>query len=306
MTDTPLIVASGLVKIYNIADLEVFALQGLDVEVARGEIVSLVGPSGSGKSTLLTMIGGLDTPSAGHLLVDGRDLAARSAHELTDYRRTTVGFLWQQTTRNLLPYLTGRTNLTQLRALSGGGRDRAWIAELLDAVEMTEHADRPVAQLSGGQQQRIALACALVNRPKILLGDEPTGEVDWRTAQRILALLRSLRERFGLTVVMVTHDERVAAAADRMVAIRDGRVSQERRNSENPSGGAQLVVDAAGRLQIPLDQRLLAQIGRRARIEVVAGGLLLRPGDDLPTTLAPETEATSADDWYQRVYGGRS
>jgi len=175
-------------------------------------MLALVGPSGSGKSTLLSALGGLDRPSAGQLLVGGRNLLELNQKEITAYRRSEVGLIWQQTTRNLLPYLSARANVELLMRLSGSRRRkrRAWIDELFEAVGMSEHERRRPGQLSGGQQQRAAIACALANRPQILLADEPTGEVDWDTAQRILALLRELRERYQLTIVMVTHDPRVA------------------------------------------------------------------------------------------------
>jgi peptide/nickel transport system ATP-binding protein len=300
--------AAGLVKIFKVADLEVVALQGLDLEVAQDEMLALVGPSGSGKSTLLSAIGGLDRPSAGRLMVDGQDLLKLGQGELTAYRRERVGFVWQQTARNLLPYLTARENIELLMTLSAGGElanrrvRRAWADELLEAVGMTEHAGKRTPQLSGGQQQRVAIACALANRPRILLGDEPTGEVDWPTAQMILELLRDLRRRYGLTIVLVTHDPRVAEQADRVVAIRDGRTSTEtvramfgNQPSDHlsssrlgPTATAPaprsveelVVVDSAGRLQIPGDQRILAGIGRRARVEVVDGGILIRPSDN--------------------------
>ncbi|HWQ15518.1 MAG TPA: ATP-binding cassette domain-containing protein [Roseiflexaceae bacterium] len=321
-----IISATGLVKIFKVADLEVVALQGLDLEVARNEMLALVGPSGSGKSTLLSAIGGLDRPSAGRLTVNGLDLLKLSQRELTAYRREQVGFVWQQTTRNLLPYLTARENVELLMTLAGrGARERrAWADELLEAVEMQEHANKRPPQLSGGQQQRVAIACALANRPAILLGDEPTGEVDWPTAQRILGLLSDLRRRYDLTVVVVTHDPRVAEQADRVVAIRDGRTSTETvrspdqrattndQRADDAGGRSSLVVgrlseelvvvDRAGRLQIPAEQRALAGIGRRARVELVEGGILIRPSADDERDGLPEGAADREGDLYSDLY----
>jgi peptide/nickel transport system ATP-binding protein len=324
--DEQFISASGLVKIFQVADLEVVALQGLDLEAARGEILALVGPSGSGKSTLLNALGGLDRPSAGKLEVDGRNLLKLNQFELTNYRRNEVGFVWQQTARNLLPYLTARENIELLMTLSGssGRAKRSWADELLEAVGMRDYAHQKPTQLSGGQQQRIAIACALANKPKLLLGDEPTGEVDWPTAQLILKLLRDLREQYGLTIVMVTHDPRVADWADRTVAIRDGRTSTETvraledaHTATNGQGSADgvstqavpayrpeemVVLDTAGRLQIPGDQRALAGIGRRAKVELVDGGILIRPIEedrsDVPAVVA-ENGSQSA---YSALY----
>lgn len=286
MNEHPLIQARGLVKIHKIAGIEVVALQGLDLDVARGEFVALVGPSGAGKSTLLNAIAGLDRPDAGRLLVDGVDLLAISPTRLTAYRRRQVGVVWQQTARNLLPYLGARENIELLLALAGlpASERRLRAADLLIAVGMQEHAGRALAQLSGGQQQRVALACALAAHPSILLADEPTGELDWPNAWRTLDLLRDLRARYGLTILIVTHDERVAAQADRVVAIRDGQASGERSGTAT---GELTMLDSAGRLQIPASLRAQIGLGRRARITAVDNSLIISPGRSATPDLAP-------------------
>ena len=173
----PLIICENLVKIYKVVDLEVVALQGLDLDVRPGELLAIVGASGSGKSTLLNILGGLDRPSAGRVTVNGRNLLKLSNRELDRYRRFEVGFVWQQTGRNLIPYLTARENVELPMTVAGMGlrAKRAWSQELLEMVDLWEHRWHRLAQLSGGQQQRVAIALALANKPKLLLGDEPTG-----------------------------------------------------------------------------------------------------------------------------------
>jgi ABC-type lipoprotein export system ATPase subunit/bifunctional DNA-binding transcriptional regulator/antitoxin component of YhaV-PrlF toxin-antitoxin module len=300
----PLISCENLVKIYQVEDLEVVALQGLDLVVQRGELLGLVGASGSGKSTLLNIIGGLDRPSAGRISVNGRNLIKLSDQALDEYRRNDVGFVWQQTARNLIPFLSARENIELPMTLAGQSfrRKRAWSQELLHAVGLWEHRKHRLAQLSGGQQQRVAIAVALANRPRLLLGDEPTGEVDSITAGEIMELFQKLGQEYGLTTIIVTHDPAVASSVTRVVTIRDGRTSSEsiRRQADVEAALARsgsdehtaefeeyVVVDAAGRLQIPPEMRQQSQIGRRVTLEVADGGIVLRPASGQSQTGAP-------------------
>lgn len=271
----PFIAAHNLVRIFRSEDIETFALQGLDLQVARGEMVALVGPSGAGKSTFLNLLSALDRPDAGTLTVGDLDIVAASDRQRAGYRQAQVGFLWQQTTRNLVPGLTARENVALPALLAGIEPSTAYQTahELLSAVGMAEHADRDPLRMSGGQQQRIAIATALSCRPPLLLADEPTGEVDWASAQRILALLHELRAAYRLTIVLVTHDPRVADAADRTVAIRDGRTSSEIGHDDVEV----VVVDAAGRLQLPVDLRQRAGIRDRVTVHAEDGTLVVRP-----------------------------
>jgi ABC-type lipoprotein export system ATPase subunit len=301
-----LITCENLVKIYKIADLEVVALQGLDLTVERGEMLGIVGASGSGKSTLLNILGGLDRPSAGRVTVDDQNLLKLSDRALNRYRRKKVGFVWQQTSRNLIPYLTAQENIELPMTVAGMSRreKRAWAKELLHAVELYDRRRHRLTQLSGGQQQRVAIAVALANKPLLLLGDEPTGEVDSATAQAIIDTFRHLSETLGLTTIIVTHDPRIAGQVDRVVAIRDGKTSTEtiRQVSQleqamigelPPVGGRPpagerppeeevtyheyVVLDSAGRLQVPREHLEEFGIGDRAQVEVVDEGILIRP-----------------------------
>ncbi|HXI45445.1 MAG TPA: ABC transporter ATP-binding protein [Candidatus Acidoferrales bacterium] len=253
------IACDNLVRIYKIADLEVVALQGLDLLVEPGEIVAIVGASGSGKSTLLNILGGLDQPSAGRAVVAGHDLGQMGRHERTLYRRRVAGVIWQQTARNLLPYLTARENVELPMVLDGAKDRRRRALELLERVGLAERATHRPDRLSGGEQQRVAIAVALANGPAVLLADEPTGELDSATSGEVFALLRQVNADLGTTVVVVTHDAFVSEQVRRTVSIRDGRTSTETvRRTEEIEGGEHRVIseefavlDRAGRLQLP-------------------------------------------------------
>ncbi|MFM2308438.1 MAG: hypothetical protein RLY87_558 [Chloroflexota bacterium] len=288
MSHIPFIQATNLVRIFRSEDVETFALQGLDLTVQHGEMVALVGPSGAGKSTFLNLLSALDRPDAGTLVVGGIDIVAATDRQRAEYRRSSVGFLWQQTTRNLIPGLTARENVALPALLAGVTPIEAYTRadELLAAVEMADHRHRDPLRMSGGQQQRIAIATALSCKPPLLLADEPTGEVDWASAERILALLQTLRRDYALTIVLVTHDTRVAAVADRTIAIRDGRTSSERGHDDIET----VVVDAAGRLQLPGELRQRIGLAARATVAVVDGGIMVRPWGAQPLQQTPESD----------------
>ncbi|AGA57567.1 ABC-type antimicrobial peptide transport system, ATPase component [Thermobacillus composti KWC4] len=286
-----MIVCDGLVKIYKTKDLEVVALQGLDLRVETGELMAIIGNSGSGKSTLLNMLGGLDRPSAGKLMVDGKDLLAFSERDLVRYKRETVGFVWQNKARNLIPYLTALENV-ELPILLRGRRRRARAVELLEAVGLGHRMKNRLSELSGGEQQRVAIAIALANHPKLLLADEPTGALDTKTSNQVLDLFRELNRTLGLTIVIVTHDPQLARKVDRVVAIRDGKTSSEiirrsyREDYENlereESHVEYAVVDKTGRLQIPAGFMNAEGFrnARRVRVEMENGRIVLYPPDE--------------------------
>ena len=265
--EQPMILADNLVKIYKTKDLEVLALQGLDLTVNKGELVAIIGTSGSGKSTFLNMLGGLDRPSAGKLFVDGKNLFKLSDRELVDYKRQTVGFVWQNNARNLLPYLTAYENIMTPMLLSSQKAKKERTLELLDLVGMSHRKNNKLHQLSGGEQQRIAIAIALANNPKLLLADEPTGSVDRKTADYILDMFRSINRETGVTIVIVTHDVDLSKKMPRVVSIRDGKISSERTlkeqyvvdlsnqkldwQNQDETQDEFAIVDRAGRIQIP-------------------------------------------------------
>lgn len=263
-----MIEAENLIKIYKTSDIEVVALQGLDLVVEEGELMAIIGNSGSGKSTLLNMIGGLDRPTAGKLFVDGKDLFKLTEKQMVMYKKETVGFVWQNNARNLIPYLTAKENIELAQSLSRKTHNHTAI-ELLEMVSLSHRKNNALSQLSGGEQQRVAIAIALSNDPRLLLADEPTGAVDTRTSNQIMDLFRDLNRNLNLTVVIVTHDRSISKKVDRVVAIRDGRTSSEfiRKKSyaeelEEIAQGIEqeqseethvelAVLDKAGRLQLP-------------------------------------------------------
>ncbi len=228
--DDPIIVCDGLVKIYKTEDVEVMALQGLELEVKRGEILSVIGKSGSGKSTLMNIIGGLERQSVGTIIVDGMNLADMTEKEMVQYRKKKIGFVWQKSSRNLYSYLTSienveaAMNFTKLDA----GQKHKKAMRLLEMTGIAHKMNSYPAQMSGGEQQRVSIAVALANDPDILLADEPTGAVDSKTSNMIQDLFRKLNQEMGLTIIIVTHDVKLANKVDRVVMISDGKISTEK------------------------------------------------------------------------------
>lgn len=260
-TDEPHIFCSDLVRIFTAEGVEVQALQGLNLRIDRGEMVALVGASGSGKSTLLTILSGLDTPTAGVARCAGHDLLTLTRKQRVEYQRHSVGFVWQQTSRNLLPYLTAAENVAMAMVVAANPEKnrKGRVAELLDLLEIGYCADRRPTEMSGGEQQRTAIAVAMANNPEILLADEPTGELDEATSFDVLEAMRSVNERLGITTLIVTHDPAVSEHVRRTIQIRDGRTSTEvlRRSHVDEHGQQQqiaeefAVLDRVGRLQLP-------------------------------------------------------
>ena len=287
-----MIECDNLVKIYKTKDIEVLALQGLDLTVERGELMAIIGNSGSGKSTFLNMIGGLDRPSAGKLYVDGKDLFRLTEAELVEYKKNTVGFVWQNNARNLLPYLTAYENVMTPMLFSKEENKKERANELLELVGLSHRKNNRLSQLSGGEQQRVAIAIALANKPKLLLADEPTGSVDRNTSDYILDMFRKLNEELGITIVIVTHDQGLAKKVNRVVSIRDGKTSTERImkndyinklgdvsfnwNDTEETQEEYAVLDRAGRLQIPPE--LLSGLGvdgNKVKIELKDGHIII-------------------------------
>ncbi|MDF2670547.1 MAG: transporter [Paenibacillus sp.] len=288
-----MIYCDGLVKIYKTDEIEVVALQGLNIAVEAGEMMAIIGNSGSGKSTLLNILGGLDRPSAGQVKVGEWDLLKISDDQLVEYKRRTVGFIWQNNARNLLPYLTALENV-EMPMMLGGKIDRAYARQLLEWVGLTERINNKLYQLSGGEQQRVAIAISLANRPSLLLADEPTGSVDTQTMDMIMNIFRRLNKELGVTIVIVTHDLSLASKVDRVVAIRDGMTSTEfikrnpnlildggdepadRKKSIQDVHEEYVVLDRAGRLQIPKAYLQALQITNKASMEFDGDKIMIR------------------------------
>lgn len=284
----------SLVKIYKTDEVEVMALQGLELTIKKGELMAVIGKSGSGKSTLLNMIGGLERPTAGKLYVDGKDLFAMTDKELVEYRKHTVGFVWQKNSRNLLPYMTALENVQVPMYFDKDNKaDREKKAyDLLCKVGLKEKVNSYPSQMSGGEQQRVAIAIALANDPKILLADEPTGAVDSKTSDMIQDLFRKLNEELGITVIIVTHDISLANKVSRVVMIADGKISTEKimkedyRKRINDMEGVNFngsdsheeysVLDKAHRVQISDDILEAAGIDtNKVKIQVVDGKVVI-------------------------------
>ncbi|WP_454192052.1 ABC transporter ATP-binding protein [Paenibacillus sp. Marseille-Q7038] len=267
----------GLVKIYKSSEVEVVALQGLNLTVEDGEMMAIIGNSGSGKSTLLNILGGLDRPSAGTAVVGDWDLLKMTEPQLVEYKRHTVGFIWQNNGRNLLPYMTALENV-ETPMMLGGKYDRGYAKQLLEWVGLKDRMHSRLYQLSGGEQQRVAIAISLSNKPKLLLADEPTGSVDSETSDRIMDIFRKMNRELGISIVIVTHDLELANKVDRIVAIRDGLTSTEfvKRNdsldTERVPGSKEVheafvIIDRAGRLQVPREYLEALSISERATLE---------------------------------------
>lgn len=298
----PYVECRDLFKIFKLADLEVVALRGVDLEIATGEITAIVGASGSGKTTLLNILAGLERPSAGQVRVGERDLLNISDRELVIYRRQEVGFVWQSTSRNLVPYLNVRDNIELPMSIARVPRSqrRQRSLELLAAMNMEDKAQRFPDQLSGGEQQRVAIGVALANRPPLLLADEPTGELDTQMADEIFGLMREMNRAFGVTVVVVTHYPGVARHTNRVVHIRDGRISSESfmqttfRRADDLIQQEYLVVDRVGRLQLPPDyveQMRRSGLAGLAAADFAEGQVIIRPAgrpDTAPTPVQPQ------------------
>lgn len=264
-----------VVKAYQVSGHEIVALRGIDFEMEKGEWVTIIGPSGAGKSSLLNLLGGLDKPTAGQLTVDGLNLLELKGRRLAHYRLKQVGFLWQQIERNLFAHRSALRNVTLPMMLAGvpfWQRTRR-AKEILEAVGLADQMHKRPAALSGGQQQRVALAVALANHPPLLLADEPTGALDRQSAAQVMDLVDDLRKRYGLTVLMVTHNMEVAAYSDRVLTLRDGALGQDISHPEDETPR----LSDEGSIRLPDVVRAQLAEAPRIAIEIRPEGVLLRP-----------------------------
>ena len=296
----PDILCEDLVRIHSTDGIEVQALQGLSLTVDPGEVVAIVGASGSGKSTLLNILSGLDKPTGGRARVAGHDLVTMRTKDRTLFRRHSVGFVFQQTSRNLLPFLTAAENVALPMLLARGQRQRARVASLLSLLGVAEQANRLPAELSGGQQQRVAIATALANDPYVLLADEPTGELDETSSSQVLDAMRTAALKLHTTLLIVTHDPAVSEHVARTIQIRDGRTSTEvRRRTVVDAGGSHeiaeeyTVIDRNGRIQLPSGHVRSLGLHERVRLELEADHVGIWPGAE---ALAPRQHAADAEE----------
>jgi len=277
-TPGSVILCERVVKIYRVGTTDVPALAGLDLRVDRGEMVGVIGPSGCGKSTLLNVIGALTSPTSGVVVVDGEDLSAMSQPELDRFRRERVGFVWQDTARNLLSYLDARANVALPLRLAGADHAAYRAQQLLELVGLADRALHVPSRLSGGQQQRAAIAVALANSPSLLLADEPTGSLDGETSQEIYQTLREVNRELGVTVFIVSHDPNMASVVDRVVELRDGQSAMEHRGpGDEADGSVTLLVDTLGRIRVPDGFRESLGIGDRVQARLEDDRVTLTP-----------------------------
>ena len=273
----------GLFKIYKTSDIEVVALRGLELSIDSGEVIAIVGASGSGKSTLLNILAGYDSPSAGSVKVGNYNLLQMNENQSVRYRREEIGFIWQDTSQNLFPYLSSIENIELPMLVSKiSKKKRLSRAEyLLELVNLSDRRDFKPFELSGGEQQRIAIAVALSNSPRLLLADEPTGELDYNTGQEILQLINSVNVELGTTVIIVTHDQLISSSVNRSITIKDGKTSTERRRDIDPSSNIDQeyhLIDSSGQLQIP--NTIVNQIGRRVKFSQLDSGEVVINSDE--------------------------
>jgi ABC-type lipoprotein export system ATPase subunit len=281
--EKPMVECDNLVKIHKTKDIEVVALQGMDLTINRGELTAIIGKSGSGKSTLLNIIAGLDRPSAGSVFVDGQNLLKFKDKQLTEYKKNVIGFVWQNNARNLIPYLTACANVEVPMLIAGGVKRRNRAKELLNMVGLKDRYNSKLKELSGGEQQRVAIAIALANEPKLLLADEPTGSVDSKATYKIMELFNELNRELKVTIIIVTHDNKISKMVNRVVAISDGmigsemikkqdyanRLSKLNNVDENEESHDEFaVVDNKGRIKIPETYLSSVQIKGGDRVKV--------------------------------------